>query len=85
MPHEYFCRACDAVSPERRECEVDAVQDLDEHRRVTHGGLRPAAGDGVRRVHSEARGDGLLPAHWPWAFLFLLGLLLANCSGMLGR
>jgi hypothetical protein len=85
MPHEYFCRACDAVSPEQRESEADAGHDLDEHRRTSHGGLRPAAGDGVRRVHSEARGDGILPARWPWAFLFLLGLLLANCSGMLGR
>jgi hypothetical protein len=85
MPHEYFCRACDAVSPERREREADAEEDLVEHRRASHGSLRPAAGDGVRHVHSEARGDGLLPAHWPWALLFLLGLLLANCSGVLGR
>lgn len=85
MPHEYFCRACDVVSPEQHQREPDAEQELVEHRRTTHGGLRPTAGDGVRHVHSEARGDGLLPAHWPWALLFLLGLLLANCSGMLGR
>ena len=85
MPHEYFCRQCDAVSPGRRDDEADAQDDLDGHRRTTHGGLRPKAGDGVRHVHAEARGDGLLPAHWPWAFLFLIGLLLANCSGVLGR
>jgi hypothetical protein len=85
MPYEYWCAACDAVSPEQREREVDAEQELVEHRRATHGALRPAAGDGVRHVHSEARGDGLLPAGWFWALLFLLGLLLANCSGLLAR
>ncbi|MEV6504813.1 hypothetical protein AB0M61_01660 [Streptomyces sp. NPDC051642] len=85
MPYEYWCGACDAVSPEQRQREVDAEQELVEHRRAAHGALRPAAGDGVRHVHSEARGDGLLPAGWFWALLFLLGLFLANCSGLLAR
>ncbi|MFC9847779.1 hypothetical protein ACFWFF_01515 [Streptomyces sp. NPDC060223] len=81
MPHEYWCEACDAVSPEQHERRADAEDELVEHRRTTHGGLRPAAGDGVRRVHAEARGDGLLPAHSLWALLFLLALILADCWG----
>ena len=81
MPHEYWCGACDAVPPERRDREADAEDELVEHRRTTHGALRPAAGDGVRHVHAEARGDGLLPSGWGWAVLFLLALLLANCWG----
>lgn len=81
MPYEYFCRACDAVSPERRGRESDAEDELVEHRRTTHGGLRPASGDGVRRVHAEARGDGLLPSGSLWAVLFLFALVLANCWG----
>lgn len=85
MPYEYFCNQCEAVSPDQRERQADAEQELVDHRRDAHGSLRPAAGDGVRHVHSEARGDGLLPAHWPWALLFLAGLLLANWMGMLGR
>lgn len=84
MPYEYWCDKCEAVSPEQRERSSDAEDELVEHRRTTHGGLAPAAGDGVRRVHAEARGDGLLPAHWGWALLFLLGLLLANCRGPFG-
>lgn len=81
MPHEYFCQACEAVSPERRERQADAEDELIEHRRDAHGGLRPTAGDGVRRVHAEACGGGVLPAHWGWALLFLLALLLADCWG----
>jgi len=81
MPHEYFCRACDAISPEQRQREADAEDELVAHRRDVHGGLRPAAGDGVRRVHAEARGDGLLPSGSLWALLFLLVLVLANCWG----
>lgn len=81
MPYEYFCRQCDAVSPGRRDHETDAQEDLIEHRGTAHGGLRPTAGDEVRHVHAEARGDGLLPSGWPWALLFLLALLLANCWG----
>lgn len=81
MPYEYFCRSCDAVSPEHRERETDAEDELVEHRRTAHGGLAPAAGDGVRRVHAEARGDGLLPRGSCLAVLFLLALVLANCWG----
>lgn len=81
MPYEYWCAACDAVSPSRRDREADAEDELVEHRRAAHGGLRPAVGDGVRRVHAEARGDGCLPAGWFWAALFFLALVLANCWG----
>ncbi|MEH0417837.1 hypothetical protein [Streptomyces sp. B21-083] len=81
MPHEYFCHACDAVSPEQRDREADAEDELVVHRRDTHGGLKPAAGDGVRRVHAEARGDGCLPSGSLWALVFFLALFLANCWG----
>lgn len=81
MPYVYECHACEAVSPEQHERSVDAEDELVEHRRAAHGGLRPEAGDGVRRVHSEARGDGVLPAGWPWALAVLLALVLANWWG----
>lgn len=81
MPYVYECRACDAVSPARRDHREDAEDELAEHRREAHGGLRPNGGDGVRRVHAEARGDGVLPAGSLWALLFLLALVLANCWG----
>lgn len=81
MPYVYECRSCDAVSPERRDQREDAEDELAEHRQTAHGGLAPTAGDGVRRVHAEARGDGVLPAGWPWALLFLLVLVLANWWG----
>lgn len=81
MPFEYWCTACDAVSPERRVRREDAEDELVEHRRAEHGGLRPNGGDGVRPVHAEARGDGCLPAGSFWALLFLLVLVLANCWG----
>jgi len=81
MPYEYFCLKCEAVSPQQRAREADAEDELIAHRRDAHGGLKPAAGDGVRRVHAEARGDGLLPSGWFWALLFFLALVLANCWG----
>jgi hypothetical protein len=81
MPWVYECQACDAASPDRYDRREDADVDLVEHRRTAHGGLAPAKGDGVRHVHAQARGDGLLPARWPWALLFLLALVLANCWG----
>lgn len=81
MPYEYRCRACDASSPERRDRRADAEDELVEHRRTAHGGLRPDAGDGVDQVHAEARGDGVLPAGWPVAALVLLVLVLANWWG----
>lgn len=81
MPYEYVCRSCEAVSPEQRERRADAEDELVEHRRTTHGGLAPAAGDGVRHVHAEARGDGCLPSGSFLAALFFLALFLANCWG----
>jgi len=81
MPYVYECRACEASSPEQWERRDDAEDELVEHRRTTHGGLRPDAGDEVRRVHAAARGDGVLPSGWGWALLVLLALLLANCWG----
>ncbi|MFM9616833.1 hypothetical protein ACKI14_02585 [Streptomyces turgidiscabies] len=81
MPYEAWCGQCDVVSPERRAREADAEDELVGHRHTAHGGLRPAAGDGVRHVHADARGDGCLPAGSFWALLFLLALVLANCWG----
>lgn len=81
MPYEYWCRQCAAVSPERRGRHEDAADELVEHRRTAHGGLAPAAGDGVRHVHDETRGDGCLPSG-SWLFaLFLLAAVLSNCWG----
>lgn len=81
MPWICECRACDAVSAERWERREDAEDELVQHRRSKHGGLRPEAGDGVRQVHAAARGDGILPAGWPWALLVLLALVAANWWG----
>lgn len=81
MPWIYECQACEAGSVERHDRRDDAEGDLVEHRRTAHGGLKPDAGDGIRRVHTESRGDGILPAGWPWAVLVLALLLLANCWG----
>lgn len=81
MPYEYWCASCEAVSPERRAREVDAEDELVEHRRTAHGGLAPAAGDGVRQVHASARGDGFLPSGSCLAVVFFLALFLANCWG----
>ncbi|MGW5409010.1 hypothetical protein [Streptomyces spiralis] len=81
MPYEYECHQCEVRSPRRHDQRAQADADQDEHRAAAHGGLAPAAGDGVRRVHAESRGDGRLPAGWPWALAFFLALLLANCWG----
>lgn len=81
MPWVYECRACDALSPARHDQRAAAEDELLQHRQAAHGGLAPTAGDQVRRVHAQARGDGLLPAGWPWAALFLLALVLSNCGG----
>jgi hypothetical protein len=81
MPWIYECRACDAASPDQHDHRGDAEAEQEQHRTETHGGLAPAAGDGVLRVHAEARGDGCLPAGSWWAVLFLLALLLSNCWG----
>ncbi|MDX3645311.1 hypothetical protein [Streptomyces sp. MB09-02B] len=81
MPYEYWCAHCQAVSPARRDRQADAEDDLLAHRHDAHGGLRPAAGDGVRRVHSAARGDGILPDGSCLFVAFMLALVLANCWG----
>ncbi|BBC35267.1 hypothetical protein SGFS_065610 [Streptomyces graminofaciens] len=81
MPYEYWCAHCEAVSPARRDHREAAETDLDEHRTAAHGGLAPAAGDGVRRVHSAARGDGVLPDRSCLFIAFMLALVLANCWG----
>lgn len=81
MPYEYECRQCDARSPRQHDHREDADAEQEQHRADAHGGLAPATGDGVRRVHAEARGDGCLPAGSFWALLFLLALVLAKCVG----
>lgn len=81
MPFEYRCNGCHVQSPHRHDQRDDADEEQERHRRDAHGGLAPAAGDGVRRVHAEARGDGCLPSGSFWALLFLLALVLANCWG----
>ncbi|MFG3170591.1 hypothetical protein [Streptomyces sp. NPDC048200] len=81
MPYEYWCAPCDASSPSRRDRREDAEDELVEHRRATHGGLRPNDGDGVRRVHADSRGDRLLPSGSCLFWVFLLAAMLANCWG----
>lgn len=81
MPYEYWCAECRARSPERRDRRTDAEDELVQHRRTVHGGLAPDAGDGIDRVHAEARGDGCLPSGSLLFFLFLLGAVLSNCWG----
>lgn len=81
MPYEYQCWQCEARSPRQHDDRADAEAEQNEHRTAAHGGLAPTAGDGVRRVHAEARGDGCLPSGSFWALLFLLALVLANCWG----
>lgn len=81
MPYQYECRQCEAVSPARRDREADAEDELVAHRRAAHGGLAPAAGDGVRLVHDAARGDGCLPSGSFLFMAFLLLAVLANCWG----
>lgn len=80
MPHQYWCNACSAVS-ERYDRRVDAEAEQLRHRSAGHGGLAPAAGDGIRQVHVESRGDGCMPSGSLLFFLFLLAALLANCWG----
>jgi hypothetical protein len=81
MPYVYECRQCDARSPHRHDQRAEAEADQSRHRDTAHGGLAPTAGDRVRHVHAEARGDGCLPAGSFWALLFLLALVLSNCWG----
>ncbi|MFF8953871.1 hypothetical protein ACF09I_34495 [Streptomyces sp. NPDC014940] len=81
MPYVSWCRQCDAVSPAPHTRSADAEDELVQHRRAAHGGLAPAAGDGVRKVHDEARGDGCLPSGSALFIAFLLFAVLANCWG----
>lgn len=81
MPYEYECRQCGARSPRRHDHRGAAEAEQDRHRSASHGGLAPAAGDEVRPVHDEARGDGCLPSGSFLFFLFLLAALLANYWG----
>lgn len=81
MPYLYWCRQCAAVSPERRTRRADAEDELLQHRESAHGGLAPAAGDGVREVHDQTRGDGCLPSGSFLFFAVLLFAVLANCWG----
>lgn len=81
MPYEYECRQCEAVSPERHDRREDAEAEQERHRAATHGGLAPAAGDGIRTVHAGSRGDGCLPSGSWLFFLFLLAAVLSNCWG----
>ncbi|MEV4227272.1 hypothetical protein AB0J81_09210 [Streptomyces bobili] len=81
MPWIYECRQCDARSPAQHDHRDGADAEQERHRTDAHGGLAPAAGDGVRRVHADVRGEGFLPAGWGWALLVLLALMLSNCWG----
>ncbi len=81
MPYEYECRQCEARSPLPHGREQDAEAEREQHRASAHGGLAPAAGDRVRRVHDPARGDGCLPSGSWLFFLFLLAAVLSNCWG----
>lgn len=80
MPYEYRCAVCRSKSP-RHDHRIDAEAEQDWHRGTVHGGLEPAAGDGVRPVHDESRGDGCLPSGSFLFFMFLLAAVLANCWG----
>ncbi|BCM70881.1 hypothetical protein CFC35_05690 [Streptomyces sp. FBKL.4005] len=81
MPYEYQCQQCKARSPERHDRRTDAELEQEEHRASEHGGLAPAAGDGVRQVHDAARGDGCLPSGSFLFVLFLIVALVSNCWG----
>jgi predicted nucleic acid-binding Zn-ribbon protein len=81
MPYLYECRQCGGRSPERHDRRDDAEDEQTQHRAAAHGGLAPAAGDGVRAVHDEARGDGCLPSGSFLFVLFLIAALVSNCWG----
>jgi hypothetical protein len=69
------------VAPERRDRREDAEEDQQAHRDAAHGGHAPMDGDGIRHVHDDRRGDGLLPRHTLWAFLVLVVLIVASRCG----
>ncbi|MFB6679615.1 hypothetical protein ACFCWG_45990 [Streptomyces sp. NPDC056390] len=78
MPYVYWCAQCQARSEEPHDRRDDADDQRAEHRATEHGGLTPAAGDGVRVVRAQGRyscSGSLL------FVLFLLAAVLANCWG----
>jgi len=81
VPHLYECLQCRTQSPETRDTYAAAEDDQQRHRDAAHGGDAPMDGDRIRRVHADARGDGILPRHTFLAVLVLLALVLANCWG----
>ncbi|MFC5217309.1 hypothetical protein [Streptomyces coerulescens] len=81
MPYLYRCRQCRAESPVEHPDRADAEAEQEHHRDTIHGGLAPLGGDGVHRVHAQARGARILPRHSFAAALVMLALILANCWG----
>ena len=81
MPHLYTCHQCRTRALHARGRREDAEADQQAHRDAAHGGDVPLDGDGIQRVHDDARGDGILPRHTWLAGLVLLALILANCWG----
>lgn len=79
MPYVYWCAQCQARSEEPRDRRDDADDERAEHRATEHGGLAPAAGDGVRAVHAAGR-TGSCSGSLLFV-LFLLAAVLANCWG----
>ncbi|MGW6747625.1 hypothetical protein [Streptomyces sp. NPDC055006] len=79
MPYAYWCAQCGAQSPEPHDHRADADDEQAHHRAAEHGGLAPAAGDGVRAVHAAGR-TGSCSGSLLFV-LFLLGAVLANCWG----
>ena len=79
MPYVYWCASCDARSPDPYDQRADAEGERDEHRAREHGGLAPAAGDGVRAVHAAGR-TGSCSGSLLF-FLFLFAAVLYGCVG----
>lgn len=79
MPFVYWCAECRARSEEPHDHRGDAEDEREEHRATMHGGLAPAAGDGVRAVHAAGR-TGSCSGSLLFV-LFLIAAVLANCWG----
>ncbi|MFE5028261.1 hypothetical protein ACFRAO_34370 [Streptomyces sp. NPDC056656] len=79
MPYVYCCAQCGARSPEPYDQRDHADDERAEHRATEHGGLAPAAGDGLRAVH--ARGRTASCSGSLLFVLFLVAAVLANCWG----
>ena len=78
-PHLYECLQCRTRSPQPRGSREAAEEDRERHRDVAHGGDAPMDGDRIRRVHSDARGDGFLPRHSCLAMVILLLMIASSC------